>query len=41
MKSLITKLVTREELLAYLQATITAKAKGSTSYNITKGQDAG
>jgi len=37
----ITKLVTPEELLAYLEATITAKAKGSTSYIITKGQGAG
>jgi len=37
----ITKLVTPEELLAYLEATITAKAKGSTSHIITKGQGAG
>jgi len=37
----ITKLVTPEELLAYLEATITAKAKGSTSYIMTKGQGAG
>jgi two-component system, OmpR family, response regulator CpxR len=37
----ITKLVTPEELLTYLEATITAKAKGSTSCKKSKGQGAG